>query len=355
MLDVFKVFLKIGLLGFGGPVATIAMMEQEIQHKRQWLSQQMFNQAYTLCKILPGPAAAQMAIYLGSLKGGFWGGLLAGILFILPGSLIAFFLTLLYFHFGKFLSFEKLFYGISPIVLAIIADSLLRIAKPYSKQFKFLFLIFFSFLWMMKFAPYELLLIFLCGLLSLLWEYVNTKKNTLYDLSPLLLLTLLCFKAGALMFGGGFAIIPLLEHHMVESAHWMTHKEFLDGLTIGLITPGPMMACFVFYGYKVASTLGVLAALLAVFVPSFLFIFLALPWVKKLESLVWIKFFVDGSMCAIVGGIGAMLLPLMKTSVHNPFTLFLFLGGFLSLMSNKVSSWILILSGAGLGFIYQLF
>lgn len=351
MLEIFKVFSKIGLLGFGGPVATIAMMEREIYHQRRWLSQELFYKAYTLCKILPGPAAAQMAIFLGNIKGGWKGGLLAGGLFIFPGCLMAFILTWIYFNFKELWSLKHLFYGMSPVVLAIIIDSVIRMTKPHIPYLKTIILLIFSFFWMLHWSAYELFLIFLCGLISILWELTPSKKMFL-DLSPLLLLTFLCLKAGTLMFGGGFAIVPLLEHPMVKTYQWLTHQEFLDGLTIGLVTPGPMLASVVFFGYKAAGIGGAILAPIAIFLPSFVFIFSALPFVNKLNSLKYFHFFIDGAMASIIGGIIAVTIPLAKSSLQDSFTLLLAMASLILLWFEKIPSWILIVLGGCSGVLY---
>lgn len=350
MLEIFKIFSKIGLLGFGGPIANIALMEREIHHKRQWLSHSLFLKAYTLCKILPGPAAAQMAIFLGYIKGGFWGGMLSGSLFIIPGCLVAFFWTYLYFHFKEIGSLNILFYGMNPIILAIIADSAIRMGKSYSTHLKSVLFIILSFFWMLQWPHYELLLIFLCGLLNILFE---TSKSKIFDLSPLILLSFLCLKAGTLMFGGGLAIVPLLKYPMVEKYHWMTHQEFLDGLSIGMITPGPMLASVVFFGYKTAGYLGSIVAPICVFLPSFIFIFFAIPYIQKVDSLKWFRFFVDGAVPSIIGGIAAVLIPLGQSSLQDSITWILFLIGIVLLWFDKVPPWLLILIGGLSGIILK--
>lgn len=350
MTEIFKLFLKLGLFGFGGPVATVAMMEQEIQHKRQWLTKEQFQRAYTLCKIIPGPMAIQMAIYLGTLKGHIRGGILAGSLFILPGTLLVGILTWLYFQGHTSATFDLLFYGMNPVVVAIILESTFRLAKTNLFQIKFILLSLLSFFFMLKWSSYEIFLILGAGLSSIVWN-ILTKENSkkLFDLSPLILLIGLSFKAGAFMFGGGFAIIALLEHHFVNVHHWMSHKEFLEGLTIGLVTPGPVMASLVFYGYKISGMAGAILSPLVAFIPSFAFIFLALPLFRKMEDAAYLKSFVDGAIPAIIGGIVAFLIPLGKSALIDPFTATVSVISFFLLIRGLLPPWLLMLLGGGLG------
>lgn len=350
MSEIFKIFLRLGLLGFGGPVATVALMEQEIQHKRQWLTKQQFQRAYTLCKIIPGPMAIQMAIYLGTLKGHIWGGILAGSLFIFPGTIIVGILTWLYFQ-GQIIStFDLLFYGMNPVVVAIVLESTFRLARTNLFQIKFILFFLLSLFFMLKWSSYEILLILGAGLLSMIWD-VLIKENSkrLFDLSPLILLLGLSFKAGALMFGGGFAIIALLEHHFVNVHHWMSHKEFLEGLTLGLATPGPVMVSLVFYGYKISGIAGAILSPLVAFIPSFAFIFLALPLFRKMEDAAWLRSFVDGAMPAIIGGIVAFLIPLGGSAIIDPFTGILSILSFFLLIRGLLPPWALMLLGGAVG------
>lgn len=355
MSEIFKIFLKLGLFGFGGPIATVAMMEQELQRKREWLSKERFQRAYTLCKIIPGPMAIQMAIYLGTLRAGILGGLLSGSLFILPGTLMVGLLTYIYFQGGAISTFDLMFYGMNPVVVAIVLESTFRLAKPNLLEIKFILLSFFSFFFMMKWSSHEIFLILGAGIFSILWDHFSSQYKKFFDLSPLLLLLALSLKAGALMFGGGFAIIALLEHQFVNVYHWMTHKEFLEGLTIGLITPGPVMASLVFYGYKISGFSGAILSPAVAFIPSFAFVFLMLPVFQKKEDAPYLKSFVEGAIPAIVGGIIAFLIPLGSSAIVDLFTAVTAVVSFCLLIRNLLPSWALILLAGGIGTLIRLF
>lgn len=350
MFEILKVFTKLGFISFGGPVAAMALMEKECHHKRRWISHEIFENAYTLCKLLPGPASSQLAIFLGAHRKGFWGGILAGLSFFIPGSILIVVLGHFYIQDHHRPLFDRLFYGMNPVVLAIIVDSMIRMGRPYIQDIKFTVLMVFGFLVMLRFSEYELFLILFSGLVSIAWEWRAQKSGKLYELSALFAFAILSFKAGTLMFGGGFAIIPLLKSHMVDIHGWLTEREFLDGLTLGLITPGPIMKSIVFFGYKMGGWGGALVGFSGTFLPSFIYTFSAMPLLTRLQNIKSWNHFVEGAIAAIIGGIAALIFSFAQTSLIDSFTWIVCVICFLLLLTNRVPAILLLLLGSGLGY-----
>ncbi|MFZ4640820.1 MAG: chromate efflux transporter [Nodosilinea sp.] len=353
--EILQLFLRLGAIGFGGPQAHIAMIHDEAVVRRGWLEEAQFLEGVAVCEMLPGPASTQMGIYTGYLRAGPLGALGAGICFILPAFIIVLSLSWAYFRFQGVPQITALFFGISPVVIAIIVAFCWKQGQKVIRDWPAVAIALTVGL-IHGYLHTSVLILFLLagglglaiypppqsgpgttahhqgwwlplpGLIQLTGIVANLPVETLSVASfwgleriqtYLLPLTGFFIQVGALVFGGGLVIIPLLESTVVYNFHWLTHSEFIDGVALGSITPGPVVITAAFVGYKVAGALGALAATVGIFAPSFAFIMAATPFLRRLRQKLWVKSFLKGVMPAVLGVIGAAVLPLAQTALFH--------------------------------------
>jgi chromate transporter len=377
------------------------MIHDEAVARRGWLTEDQFLEGVAICEMLPGPASTQTGIYTGYLRAGQLGALVAGICFILPAFLIVLALSWAYFKFQGMPQVEHLFLGISPVVIAIIFGFCWKLGKKAIKDWPGVAIALIALLLSLLFRVNVPLLFLLAGLVGL-GVYRPTSppppgpsRHTSAGLVPLLPLTLgwprvganvlanlptepvaaasfwgldriqtyawplatFFLKVGTFIFGGGLVIIPLLETAVVNDFQWMTHSQFLDGVALGSITPGPVVITAAFVGYKVAGALGALVATVAIFAPSFLFIMLASPFLLRLRQNLWVKSFLKGVMPAALGAIAAAAIPLAAAALlqdtvpRTVVAIAIGLAALIALVRFQRPTWQLVLAGALIGLI----
>jgi chromate transporter len=319
--EIASVFSRLGLLGFGGPIATMAMMEEEACRKRGWLTQQRYSEIYAITKVLPGPVATQMAIYLGWHRRGWLGGLLAGVLFVLPSFLIVLAVSYLYLHSGEVPGSHALFGGMQAGALAVILISTVQLGQHYRDRLDAWMIVLMSTILIWVVPRWEPVVILVFGFVGAMrsrvvapaffalggiqWSLPVLVENKLAQLFWV------CFKSGAFVFGSGLAIVPLLEADVVGHYHWLTHAEFMDGLAIGQITPGPVVITATFIGFQVAGWVGACVATLGMFLPAFFNILVLLPrLLTRIEGKAWLSGFSSYAVPAVIGGIAGSLVKL---------------------------------------------
>ena len=295
-------FLKLGTIGFGGPIALVGYMEQDLVEKKGWFSRKEYLNGLALAQMVPGPVAAQMAIYFGWLKGKILGATGAAIAFILPSFLMVWGLSLLYVRYQNLSWIDSALYGMSAAVIAIFIQATVKLSKISLEKRKGLWLIFIAVA--LTTAAYEkasFLYFFLSGILSIL-IYAFPKKSRLFIFPPLQLF-LFFAKAAVVVYGSGLAIIPFIYHDVVERYHWLTQKQFLDAVSVGMMTPGPMMITAGFIGFMVDHFAGALASVIGVFLPVYLFVIILAPIFHKILRNAQAQAFVEGVTAAAVGAI----------------------------------------------------
>jgi chromate transporter len=283
-------FLRLGLLGFGGPVALVGQMERELVMERCWLSKEQMREAIAVCQSLPGPLAIQVGVFISYLRGGFWGAWAGGWAFILPNFVIVAALGALYVHFGALQPVIAIFYGVSPAVIALILYSCYRLAKLGMEDW-LQWCIAGACLLVTVILQSEVALLFIgAGTLGVLyygtpWRRPPTATTLLVALpvvpaaSATLLGKILLFflKAGALTFGSGLVIVPFLEKGLVQQYGWIDGREFLVAVAVGMLSPGPVVITATFVGYLVAGFWGSLVSTIGIFLPSFILILVVAP------------------------------------------------------------------------------
>lgn len=367
LLEILGVFVRLGLAGFGGPMAHIAMMEEETVRRRRWLSEECFLEGLAICQLLPGPISTQMGIYLGYVRGGLPGGLLAGLAFIGPAFLIILALSWLYFQYGTVLQVASLFYGINPAVIALILASCYRLGRSAITDVPLAAIFAAALLATWLFRTDTMVLLVAAGLLGVLlyarpsgtpsgkallpWPLMAFALA--FPASRHLRLALFFLRVGVLIFGGGYVMIPFIEREVVHGLGWLSPQEFLDGLALGQITPGPIIITATFIGYKVAGLSGALVATAAIFLPSFAFIFAAAPHLARLRQAPWAQGFLKGVNPAAVGAILGAAGLLGAKSIVDPWTAVIGLLSLVALLRFKLNVLILIPAAGLIGLLLR--
>jgi chromate transporter len=306
--EVLAYFLRLGCLGFGGPLALISSMQKDLVEKKKWMSESDFNASFSLIKAMPGPVAFQTAVFLGRERAGFWGGCLAAFGIVFPPFVLMILFSLFVSRAGDMAITKSFFLGMQLAALGVILGSLKGLIRTYWSEILFWVLVVISGIINFKHPSLEPIIIVAMGLLIVAWR---SMQNESHDLAPLFLV---CFKAGALVFGTGLAVVPMLSHDVVDKYHWLTQSEFLDAITFGQMTPGPVVITATYIGHKVDGMLGAVVATLGMFLAAFFHMTTWFPHVvKKLTGKKWINDFVFGAIAAVVGPI---VVTVIKMSLH---------------------------------------
>jgi chromate transporter len=366
--ELVKYFLRLGLLGFGGPVALVGQMERELVNERKWLTKEQMREAIAICQSLPGPLAIQVGIYISYLRGGFWGAWAGGWAFILPNFVIVAALGALYVHLGDLQPVTAIFYGVSPAVIALILHSCYRLAKLGMEDW-LQWVIAAVCLVVTVILQTEVALVFIVsGIVGILY-YGNFLRRPPTALSIVIVaplaapiapvatssllgkLLLFFFKAGSLTFGSGLVIVPFLEQGLVQEYGWLDQRQFLVAVAIGMISPGPVVITATFVGYLVAGFWGSLVSTIGIFLPSFLLVLIAAPLLARHRANPNVQGFVKGAYAAAIGTILGACILLGKIAIGDWLTILIGVVSLAVLFRWKVSNPLLIAATAVVGLI----
>lgn len=347
--EVLLYFLKLGILGFGGPLAVVGAIQKDLIHKRQWMPEEEFNAAFAMIKAMPGPVAFMSSVFLGRHRAGILGGFAAGFGIVFP----AFVFMILFAMGATFMkshpNVSLFFTGMQIATLGIILASLKGLIGPHFKNTLFWFLVCLSAILFYLFPNAESIIILSFALMMVFKNKILAPK----PLTSFVLLTpvtwdlfITCFKAGALVFGTGLAIVPMLQHDVVNHYGWLSQNEFLDALAFGQLTPGPVVITVTYIGYKIQGFSGAVLATVGIFLASFIHIMTWFPVAfRKLRNKKWIAQFTFGALSAVVGPIIVTTFHLGTTiNVHTSYFL-LAVAAFLLSLKTKVPVWIIIPCG----------
>lgn len=329
--------LALGTWGFGGPVALVGYMHRDLVERRKWISEAEYKEGLTLAQIMPGPLAAQLAIYLGYVHYGVLGATLVGVAFVLPSFLMVLALGWAYTKYGGLAWMQAVFYGIGGSVIAIIAISAYKLTQKTIGKDWLLWLIFLTSAAMTMITESEFILLFLIAgiatwlakappaflrrggstsvalgvpLATSFFEGIPTADN-----QKLWQIFLFFTKAGAFVFGSGLAIVPFLYGGVVKEYAWLDDQEFLDSVAVAMITPGPVVITVGFIGFLVGGFQGATVAAIATFLPCYLLTIIPAPYFKKHGKRPGIVAFVDGVTAAAVGAIAGAVVVLGRRTL----------------------------------------
>ena len=356
-------FLRLGALGFGGPIALVGYMQRDLVETRKWVSKEDYFEGLAFSQLCPGPLAAQLAKYLGWVHSGTLGATLTGAAFILPSFLMVLGLASLYVHFGQLAWIQGLFYGIGAAVSAIIVRSAWKLIQKTLGRDYLLWVLFGVLAVTTVWTQSEVVWLFLLsGFVAMLVKAppkLKARPVQVGILGPGLVTGLLgaasfgtvvsvfafFLKAGAFVFGSGLAIVPFLYGGVVGKFHWLTERQFLDAVAVAMITPGPIVITSGFIGYLVAGPLGACAAALAVFLPPYLLVIFAAPYYRRFAQNRQVKAFVQGVTAAAVGAIaGAAVILSRRALVDVPTVLMALISVAMLLGFKKIPEPLLILA-----------
>jgi len=328
-----RYFLGLGTWGFGGPIATVGYMQRDLVEQRGWLRRQDFLNGVALGQTMPGPLAAQVVMWVGYLEHGAVGALATALPFILPSYLLVLGVAFLYVRFEGLEVVQALFYGIAPAVMAIIAVAAVKLARLTDGRDARLWVITVITLVVTAATGAEIALLFIAaGLLMAFWEappkvspsqlpgllLLPQSFNVLMGTASsgtLVLLAVFFLKAGAFIFGSGLAIVPFLREGVVEQHHWLTERQFLDAVAMGLITPGPVVITAAFIGYLVGGLVGAGVSTIAIFLPIYLGVVIPGRWFIRHQDHPFLRGFVKGATAAAAGAIVGATIVLTRSAV----------------------------------------
>jgi chromate transporter len=369
MAELALYFLRLGFLGFGGPVALVGQMERELVNDKKWLSKEEMRESIAICQSLPGPLAIQVGIYVAWLRCGFWGAWLGGWCFILPNFVIVAALGALYVYLGDLKPVTAIFYGVSPAVIALILHSCYRLAKLGMEDW-LQWAIAAVCLAVTVILQAEVALLFIgAGIVGILY-YGSMFKRTPATLSGIAIvpaattpiapvatgstlgkLLLFFLKAGSLTFGSGLVIVPFLEQGLVQQYNWLDERQFLIAVAVGMISPGPVVITATFVGYLVAGFWGSLVSTIGIFLPSFLLVLIVAPLLARHRDNANVQGFVKGAYAAAIGTILGACILLGKIAIGDWLTAAIGIISLAVLFRWKVSNPLLIVATAVVGLV----
>lgn len=366
--EIAKLFLKLGFIGFGGPAAHIAMMQQEVVVKRKWMSEQHFLDLLGATNLIPGPNSTEMAINIGYDKGGWKGLIFAGLCFILPAVFITGIFAWLYQQYGQLPEVQPFIYGIKPAIIAIIIGAVFPLAKKSVKS-TFLAVVGILVLVLSLFGISEIYLMFGAGLLAMALYYLQDTKNTLQSFIPLAFLQIaqspllsetntklfwIFLKIGAILYGSGYVLFAFLDTELVATG-LLTRQQLMDAIAVGQFTPGPVFSSVTFIGYQINGLSGAVISTIAIFLPSFILVALLNPLMKKMRQSKGLSIFLDAVNVASVAIIAAICLTMGKETITDWRTILIaMISAIVVFKFKKINSAFVVIGGALLGYLFNL-
>lgn len=330
--ELSQLFFQLGAIGFGGPAAHIAMMEDEVVKRRRWLTSEHFLDLLGATNLIPGPNSTEMAIHVGYIYAGLLGLIVSGVCFILPAVLITAGFAWVYVTYGTLPQFAPLLYGIKPAVLAIIINAIWRLGKKAVKTRKLLIISLSVVTLLLLLKLDEVVALLIGGILGMVWlcsddqdsppanqanfliasltTGTTLKATGVFAASvapvsavnvPLWQLGWFFLKIGSVLFGGGYVLVAFLQGELVEEYGWLTQQQLLDAIAIGQFTPGPVLSSATFIGYIIAGIPGAVISTIGIFLPSFFYVAALNPLIPRLRRSKWASAFIDAINVSSVG------------------------------------------------------
>ncbi len=334
------IFLRLGTIGFGGPAAHIAMMEEEVVKRRKWLTHEYFLDLLGATNIIPGPNSTEMAIHIGYVRAGWRGVVIAGVCFIFPAIAITLIFAHLYVEYGTLPHVAQFIWGIRAAVIAVVLAAVYRLGKPMMKK-PLASLLGAAVCALSLLHIGEITLLLAAGILGILWENRHLWKQhgpaiLLIGVLPVVLiqadfgttpvvahpptvaaLGFFFIKIGSILYGSGYVLIAFLQGGLVDVNHWLTQTQLLDAIAVGQFTPGPVLSTATFVGYLMLGFPGAAVSTAGIFLPSFVFVLVTAPFVPRLRTSSTAAGFLDGVNAASLGLMLAVCISLCTSTLTN--------------------------------------
>ncbi|MEO8515674.1 MAG: chromate efflux transporter [Flavobacterium sp.] len=367
--EIAKLFLKLGVIGFGGPAAHIAMMKEEVVDQRKWLTEQHFLDLIGATNLIPGPNSTEMAIHIGHEKAGWKGLVVAGLCFILPAVLITGFFAFLYKQYGQIPEVKPFLYGIKPAIIAVILGAIFPLAKKSLKSLELIIIgVIVLLLSLLHFN--EIYLLFGAGFFALFLTFLRNgglrNANSIFPIAFLPMadnafasatnskLFWIFLKIGAILYGSGYVLFAFLDSELVSQG-LLTRQQLIDAIAVGQFTPGPVFSSVTFIGYQINDLSGAIVSTIAIFLPSFVFVALLNPLVKKMRDSILFSKFLDAVNVASVAIIVSVCFSMGKETITDWRTIIIaVLSIVLTLKYTKINSAFIVLGGSLLGYCLTL-
>lgn len=371
--EILIVFLRLGILAFGGPAAHIAMMDDEIIKNRKWLSRERFVDLIGATNLIPGPNSTELAIFLGLERGGVVGLFIAGTAFILPAMLIVLGFAMIYVAYGSIPEVTGILYGIKAVIMAIILQALYRLGKSVIKN-RWAAVLALAVVALSFMGIREIPLLFLAGLTVMLVRNSGTIRSKFFSVSlyPFAVLSyvaaqvsgpvrmsiqsifLTFLKIGSVLYGSGYVLLAFLQAEFVDTFNAITSQQLLDAVAVGQFTPGPVFTTATFIGYLIHGFPGAIAATFGIFIPSFLVVAILNPFIPRMRASKIFSGLLDGVNIASLGLMLVVTLRLGAASIIDPLTAAMFAVAFLIIMKFRINSAWLIIAGGLIGYLTQI-
>lgn len=374
LLELGSVFFRLGMVAFGGPAAHVAMMDDEVVKRRQWMSREALLDLLGVTNLLPGPNSTELAIHIGYERASWRGLFVAGGSFILPAMTLVWILAALYVRYQAVPQMGWLLYGIKPVIIAVVLQALWKLGKKAAKDRPT------TVVGLLAIALYftgmnEIVLLLLAGLSVMGIKNWQARNNTtigafLLPLSGSLVqaggtaataaslgwtsVFLFFLKIGCVLYGSGYVLLAFLQRDLVETHQWLTSQQLLDAIAIGQITPGPVFTTATFVGYLLAGNAGAIAGTIGIFLPAFLLVGLVNPWVPKIRQSPWASSFLDGVNAGSLGLMAGVTYTLGQAALVDGLTIGLAILSAIAVFRFKINSAWLVVAGGCIGFFLNL-
>ncbi|WP_313931798.1 MULTISPECIES: chromate transporter [Nostoc] len=372
LTELAMVFLRLGTIAFGGPAAHIAMMDNEVVNRRQWMSREKLLDLLGITNLIPGPNSTELAIHIGYERAGWRGLLVAGTCFIFPAMAIVWTLAAIYARYQTVPQVEWLLYGIKPVIIAVVLQAVWNLGKKAAKDVPTIIAgvgaicAYFA-------GLNEILVLILLGVAVMLLKNWQSRGNitgafllpfsgVLAQVGSTTAVTSLSWinvfffflKIGCVLYGSGYVLLAFLQRELVERNQWLTSQQLLDAVAIGQFTPGPVFTTATFIGYLLAGNAGAIAGTIGIFLPAFVLVWVVNPWVSKLRQSRWASGFLDGVNAASLGLMAGVTYTLGRAALVDWLTITLAIVSAIAVFRFKINSAWLVLAGGAIGLVSRI-
>jgi chromate transporter len=366
--EVARLFTKLGVIGFGGPAAHIALMRREVVARRRWVSDDEFLDWVGACNLIPGPNSTELAIHLGRERAGGRGLVTAGVCFIAPAVLIVGALAWLYEQHGTDPTVLDLRYGVLPVIIAIIAEALVGLGRTALRT------VVASVVAVAAFAAFlatvhELVILAGAGTVAALWSQRHRWRNPSMHAfvvpalaaatSPEVRVSLgrlfvVFLEVGSVLYGSGYVLLAFLQTNLVDDLGWLTDQQLLDAVAVGQVTPGPVFTTATFVGWQIGGIAGAVVATVGIFLPAFVFVAALGPIVSWMRRTPVARAFLDGVVAASLGLMAGVLVTLAGDALTDPLTIAIAVAALVALLRTRVGSVWLVGAGIAVGIVHAV-